>query len=316
MSAVAYPLKLLPRYLPKPWGGRRMEDLFGRPLPSGVSVGESWELYDRPDGASIIGNGPLAGHTVAELRGNRPIPLLTKILDARSTLSVQVHPDEEASRELDAESKSEAWYVIEAAPGAKVYKGLCGGVRAPDLLEAIAAGRVADCLHSFSPRAGDVIFLPAGTVHALGAGLLLFEVQQNSDTTYRLYDWGRDRPLQVREAMICADFTGPGLDLVEPTTVSDDGRHHRARRVSSPWFVLEEHEALGLVTFETERRNRETWHVLFVLAGEGEIRPFRRGVEGAWFVPGDSILLPSEYGEYELAPRPGQTVRLLSAFVP
>jgi len=163
---------------------------------------------------------------VANLRGKRRIPLLTKIIDAMETLSVQVHPDLEAAQELDGEEKTEAWYVLDAAPGAKIYKGLSDGVGVRDLLQGLETGTVEDLLHSFEPTAGDVIYLPAGTVHAIGAGVLLFEVQQNSDTTYRLYDWnrpgldGKPRTLHQESAVRSTDFAGPGIDCVEPRLIT------------------------------------------------------------------------------------------------
>jgi mannose-6-phosphate isomerase len=315
-------MKLVPRYLDKPWGGHRIREVFGRDVPADAPVGESWELFDRPDGAAEIANGPLAGKTVSALRGERRIPLLTKVIDAMRDLSVQVHPDEEAALELGGEVKSEAWYVIDVLPGAKLYKGLRDGVGVPDLLAALEAGTVADLLHVVTPRPGDLVYLPAGTVHAIGAGVLLFEVQQNSDTTYRLFDWNRPgldgklRDLHVKEAIRSADFSGPGTDVVEPRLIADDGRYRRSCRVECPAFVLEEQEILGLVTFETERRGRDHWHVVFVLDGEGTMRAFRRGAEPVFFAPGDSLLLPAEHESYEIEPRAGRTVRLLSAYTP
>jgi mannose-6-phosphate isomerase len=322
MSFVTYAIKLVPRTLEKPWGGRRLAELYGREMPDGARVGESWEFYDRPDGSSEIANGPLAGRAVASLRGRSPIQLLVKLLDARDTLSVQVHPDEEAAEELEGTAKTEAWYVLDAEPGAKLYKGFREGVGAPDLLAALGAGTVAELLHSFTPSRGDVVFLPPGTVHAIGGGLVLFEVQQNSDTTYRLFDWnrpgldGNPRELHVNEAIRSAEFVGPGLDRVEPRLVSDNGHHRRTVRVSCPHFVVEEHTVLGLVTFETERRSHDTYHVLFVVEGEGSCQPFARGAEELFFAPGDTILLPAEHSSYELQPRPGRTVRLLSVHHP
>jgi len=322
MTETTGPMKLVPRYLEKPWGGRRIRDLFGRDLAADASIGESWELFDRPDGAAGIATGPLAGRTVAALRGKRRIPLLTKVIDAMDTLSVQVHPDDEAASELGGEAKTEAWYIIDAVPGARIYKGLREGVGVTELLRAVDAGTVEELLHTITPRAGDLIYLPAGTVHAIGAGVLLFEIQQNSDTTYRLFDWNRPgldgklRDLHVKEAIRSTDFSGPGNDRVEPRLILDDGRYRRTCRVECPAFVVEEQEILGLVTFETERRGRDRWHAVFVLDGEGTMRAFRRGGDEVFFAPGDSLLLPAEHESYEIEPRAGRTVRLLSAYRP
>jgi mannose-6-phosphate isomerase len=319
-SLKSYPMKVVPRYLPKPWGGRRIGEVLGRILPADKPIGESWELYDRPEGSSEIENGPLAGRRIAELRGGRPLPLLTKVIDARQTLSVQVHPDDDAAIELDGESKTEAWFILQSDPGALIYKGLKDNVGAPQLLKAIREGTVEDCLHSFHPEPGDVVYLPAGTVHAIGGGIVLFEVQENSDTTYRLYDWdrpgldGEPRDLHIDEAIRSIDFSGRGLDRVEPRIVEDDGRYRRAHRVSCPHFTMEEQEFMGLVTFETERDGQEQWHVVLILDGEGTIRPFGRNRVEAFFAPGDTLILPAENDCYEVEPRPGRTVRLLTVY--
>jgi mannose-6-phosphate isomerase len=298
-----------------------MAELFGRKLPDGL-IGESWELYDRPDGASEIANGEFKGRTVASLRGNAEIPLLTKIIDARDTLSVQVHPDDRAAVELHGEAKTEAWYIIDVDPGAKIYKGLANGVAEPDLRKALETKTVPDLLECFTPAPGDVIFLPPGTVHAIGGGIVLFEVQENSDTTYRLYDWdrldldGKLRDLQIGDAIRSTDFSRPGPRTVMPREVSNDGGYRRTMRLSCPQFALEEQEIPGLVTFETERRRRDTLHVLFILDGEGTVRPFARNAEEVFFSRGDSILLPAEHENYEIEPRRGRTVRLLTTWTP
>lgn len=316
----AYPLRLLPRLLEKPWGGDRIGSLYGRGEATDKPIGESWEFFDRPDGSSVIANGPLAGKHLSDLRSDVPLPLLTKVIDARENLSVQVHPDEEAAEEFSGEPKTEAWYIIESAPGALIYKGLKAGVKAPHLLKAMDKGTVVDCLHSFHPTPGDTVYLPPGTVHAIGAGIVLYEVQRNSDTTYRMYDWGRvgldgkPRDIHRKESVRSTDFSGAGLERVEPRLIEDNGCHRRTHRVSCPYFTMEEHEILGLSTFETEREGRSTYHVVFVLTGEGVIRPFRRGSEEAFFSSGDTILVPAEHDYYEVEPRPGQTVRLLSAY--
>ncbi len=319
---MTYPMKLVPRLVEKPWGGRRIRDLFGKGPRADRPIGESWEFFDRPDGSSTIANGPLAGRTIASLRGERPVPLLLKIIDAREDLSVQVHPDEEAAEELAGEAKTEAWYVIEARDGARITKGLRDGVDAPRFIRAAREGRAEECLHRFTPSPGDVVFLPGGTVHSIGAGVVLFEVQQNSDTTYRLHDWnrpgldGRPRELHLEEALRATDFSGRGLDRVEPRLLADDGVHRRVERVSCPAFVLEEHVVLGLCTYEKAPGHEDSFQVLFVLGGEGTIRPFRRSVEETFFTRGDTLLLPAEYESFELHPRPGRTLRFLSVHAP
>lgn len=237
-----YPLTFRPRLVEKIWGGRRLESL-GKPLPPDAQVGESWELYDFPPGvivgetgwvSSVVANGPLAGRTLHELleqfghdlHGDAPLlgphgqfPILLKFLDARETLSVQVHPSEVyAEAHPEAHVKTEAWYVVEAEPGSILYRGVKAGVTREAFREALAAGgkAVEPMLRAVSAKAGQAFFLPSGTLHALGAGLLVAEVQTPSDTTFRVYDFdrvdpktGSPRTLHVGPALECIDFGPP-----------------------------------------------------------------------------------------------------------
>jgi mannose-6-phosphate isomerase len=209
------------------WGGRRLGEVLGKPLPDEKPHGESWEVSDHASHRSVVADGPLAGRTLrrlmeeeapsllgAEARRYTTFPWLVKYLDARDWLSVQVHPDETAVKELwpGEGSKTEAWFVLDAAPGSRVYAGLLPGVDEAALRSALRAGTVAECLHVIHPRPGDCLFLPAGTVHAVGGGVLLAEVQQTSDATFRLFDWdrrdaqGRPRELHVEKALACLDW--------------------------------------------------------------------------------------------------------------
>lgn len=221
-----YPYKFEPIYKDKIWGGRNLERLFERPLPVGLEIGESWELADLPEGTSLVSNGPDAGRTLTEitrdlgpeLLGNaRPMPdgrfpLLLKLLDANDILSLQVHPDEKAVREIGpgAALKTECWYVLESRQGF-IYKGLNPGVTPDQFRRAIEQDRVADLCRRIDVRTGDFYYLPAGTVHALGAGVVVAEVQTPSDTTYRVSDWGRGREIHVEMSMKCIHF-GPDSD--------------------------------------------------------------------------------------------------------
>src|SRR5215472_1402742 len=220
-----YPLTFRPIFKERVWGGRDLERLFRKPLPASSLIGESWEIADRPGDISLIDNGPLAGRDLrwlmeqhrAELLGaatapQGKFPLLIKILDARQTLSVQVHPPARHAARLGGEPKTELWYIAAAAPDAKLFVGLKRGVSRADFETKIRNGSVAECLHSISVKAGDAMFLPSGRVHAIGAGLVIFEIQQNSDTTYRVFDWnragldGKPRPLHVAESLASIDF--------------------------------------------------------------------------------------------------------------
>ncbi|MCP4602060.1 MAG: class I mannose-6-phosphate isomerase [Proteobacteria bacterium] len=210
------------------WGGRRLEDLMDRNLPEGRPIGESWEIVDLPADQSIVSGGKLNGWNLQNLRiefekellGGVSLlegrfPLLFKFIDAQKTLSVQVHPGEEACARLGggARPKTEAWYVIDCEPGAALYVGLCEGVNKNTLKEAIEAGTVEQLLHKLLVKPGDFVFLPAGTIHAIGEGIVLAEVHQASDTTYRVFDWnrvgldGKPRQLHVSEALESIDFS-------------------------------------------------------------------------------------------------------------
>ena len=293
------PLKLAPRYLGKPWGGRRIETVLGRSLPVDGPVGETWEVHDRDGTSSVVAEGPFAGRTLASIRGDRPFPLLVKILDARETLSVQVHPDTATAARLGAEAKTECWFVLHAEPGAKVVRGLRDGCTREELTDALAANEFERCLHSFEVRAGDTVFVPAGTVHTIGAGVLLAEVQQNSDTTYRLHDYGRGRGLHVREALESIHFGVRSPDKVPAQVMLDDGSFRRELLVSCRHFAAEAVVAMGTITLDLEPATAP-FQVMHVIAGTGEIRPFRRGVEAVAFSPGDTLLLPAADESFEV----------------
>lgn len=232
-----YPLTFEPRFKERVWGGRSLEIMYGKQLPPGVPIGESWEISDRPGDESVIQNGPLAGRTLRWLMqeherdvlgdatpaDGRRFPLLCKILDAREKLSLQVHPPARAKHL--GEPKAEMWYIAAAEPGAELFVGLTAGVTRETFERAIALGHVAECFHRIAVRTGDTMFLPSGRVHAIGAGLVIFEIQQNSDTTFRVHDWdrvgldGRPRELHVTESLasIAFDDFEPPLVKTDPT---------------------------------------------------------------------------------------------------
>jgi mannose-6-phosphate isomerase len=255
---VLYPLTFHPIFKERVWGGREMERLYGKKLPPGTPIGESWEISDRPGDASIIANGPLAGKDLrwlmenyrAELLGDaKPanknrFPLLCKILDARDKLSLQVHPPANKAAELGGESKTEMWFIADAAPGAELLVGLKRGVTRAEFEKKIRTGEVAECFHRIPVRAGDAMFLPSGRVHAIGAGLVIFEIQQNSDTTYRVFDWnragldGQPRELHVAQSLASIDFNDFEPKLVETLFVAD-GKIQKRALVNDPLFDVE-----------------------------------------------------------------------------
>jgi mannose-6-phosphate isomerase len=236
-----YPLRFEPIYQYRPWGGRRLAHLLTEPLPSGP-IGEAWLLSDRDDHASQVAEGPLKGQTIGQLLKQFPeqmlgklahrfqrFPLLLKFLDAQEMLSVQVHPTKANTNLLPAgeTAKSEAWVVLEAGAQSRIYAGLKAGTTAAGLHRALTKGTVVEQLAGFTPKPGEGVFIKAGTVHSLGGNVVVFEIQQNSDVTFRLYDWGhvdaetgKLRELQVDEAMDCIDFAEGPVGRVTPVLES------------------------------------------------------------------------------------------------
>ena len=237
-DTLLYPLRFEPIYQYRLWGGRRLASLLAAPLPGDGPIGEAWVLSDRDDHQSRVANGSLKGRTIGQLMEQfseqllgklaqrfRRFPLLLKFLDAREMLSVQVHPSDAHPDLLPAgeTGKTEAWVVLEVGTESRIYAGLKPGTTAEDLRRALTNGTVVDRLACFTPKSGDGVFLPAGTVHDLGGDVVVFEVQQNSDVTFRLYDWdhvdaktGQPRALQVEQALACIDFAESPAGLVTP----------------------------------------------------------------------------------------------------
>ena len=315
-----YPLKFKPRFLEKIWGGRKLETVLNKPLPANQLIGESWELYDFPPGhidassdwtSSVVANGPLAGRTLHSLveefgralLGNVPLvpphgqfPILIKFLDAKENLSVQVHPDEAyAAQHPDAHLKSEAWYVVQSDPGARLYKGLKRGTTREQFAHSIQSGTCEQLINAVPVREGHSFYLQSGTVHALGAGILVAEVQTPSDTTFRVFDFnrtdpttGQPRKLHVEQALDCINFTTP--ESPQPrshvaglfTTVS--------RLVTSPYFKLEKVRFTEGVEEPVPYDQPVVW---IMMQGQAEVRVDRMK-EATTFTRGDTILLPAE----------------------
>ncbi len=237
-----YPLRFQPTFRQYIWGGRRLEDVLGKSIGPGETFAESWEVVDHGADQSIVSDGPLSGKSLHELvetygtalLGNAAgvqFPLLFKFLDANRDLSVQVHPNDQQAALLDPPDlgKTEAWVVVDALPGSFIYAGLLNGIDRDALAEAVAVGRTETVLHRMEAKPGDCIFIPAGTVHAIGAGLLVAEIQQASDTTYRLFDWnrvdtdGKPRELHIEQALDVIDYQS-GPVTCSPPEPTDDPR--------------------------------------------------------------------------------------------
>jgi len=254
------PLSFEPFFRPQVWGGRWLADHLGKPLPAEGRFGESWEVSAHPLHVSRVVDGPWRGTTLTELWRDhaaellgRPVqsgekfPLLVKLLDCQELLSVQVHPDDPTARSLlgDDFGKTEAWVVLDAAPTARVYAGLRSGIGPDELRRHLAAGTVADCLHQFVPRAGDCLLLRAGTVHAVGGGVRIAEVQQSSDATFRLFDWnrpgpdGQPRTLHIEQSLASIDWTAGPLHPLSPLPLPElPSGVHGERLARCPYFEL------------------------------------------------------------------------------
>jgi mannose-6-phosphate isomerase len=312
-----YPLRFEPIYQYRIWGGRRLATVLTALLPSDGPIGEAWVLCDRDDHQSHVANGPLKGRTVGQLLEQSPeqlmgklagrfrrFPLLLKFLDALEMLSVQVHPADAYTDLLPAgeTGKTKAWVVLEAGTESLIYAGLKPTTTAENLRRAIANGAVADYLVCFTPKPGDGVFLPAGTVHALGGDVVVFEVQQNSDVTFRLYDWdhvdaktGQPRALQVDQALACIDFAqgavGPVVPLVE-----------EAQPVLRERLFLCEHFGLWRLRGESPFIVGATGtpRVLVCIAGDGRLEH-----DGTNYAvgKGDVLLLPAVVGACAFRPR-------------
>ncbi|MEM9186534.1 MAG: type I phosphomannose isomerase catalytic subunit [Planctomycetota bacterium] len=311
---------LLKQYL---WGGRRLGSLLGKPIGGDSDYAESWEVVDHGADQSVVAAGPLAGKTLSQLvndhgaelfgkhrdiRGEprRQFPLLFKFLDAQRTLSVQVHPNDEQGSLLDPPDlgKTEAWIVLAAEPGSKIYSGLKAGVDRPALAAAIEAGESDRCLHAFEPKVGDCVFIPAGTVHALGEGLVIAEIQQASNTTFRLFDWnrvgkdGQPRPLHIEESLEVTDYDRGPVAPRTPEPVAADVE----RLVACDKFVLDRRR----VSSQASAIGGDgRFHLVAVIAGGAELLC---GGDVTALPLGTTALAPASAGAVELASPTGATV--------
>ncbi|CAM3627873.1 type I phosphomannose isomerase catalytic subunit [Cohnella lubricantis] len=307
-----YPLRFKPEFKERVWGGRALEQ-FGYDVPEG-HIGEGWMIADHPNGISHVLNGELAGQGLDAIReklgaewfgskgsrsGNGRFPLLVKLLDCNDDLSVQVHPTDDYEGLPKGElGKTEMWYVLGAKPGAKIIYGLQPRVTRESFAAAIAENRIMDTLQEVPVEAGDTFYIPAGTVHALCAGVLVAEIQQNSDTTYRLYDYdrpgldGKPRELHIEDSLNVTAYEGAGA-----TRMKTDGAKpgEWLTLAKSPYFVTDK----GVVRGEwTTGTTPNSFDILIAAEGAGSIR-WESGVLDA--KAGDCFLLPAPLGDYTLA---------------
>jgi mannose-6-phosphate isomerase len=296
----AYPLNFRPIYKQRIWGGQKLRDFFNKDIPPFEKIGESWELADLPNDKSVISNGEFAGQTISwaiqkypkEITGNDnftgPFPLLIKFIDAEDILSVQVHPDQETCQRLrKGGPKTECWYIISASQKAFIYKGLKKGVTKELFLKAIKKGTVIDLLAKIPVKPGECHFLPAGTAHSIGAGLLLAEIQTPSDTTYRVFDFNRvdqnslPRQLHIEEALESIHFDVTA-EVLPVTTIG--------RLVDCKYFKIDKgHQAKGCELLLSPGKMK----IVITLTGSGTI--LSSDSTAVELKAGDTILIPNAY---------------------
>ena len=326
------PLVFKPHLVERVWGGRQLQTVLGKDLPEDGPFGESWEVSAHPSQPSAVAAGPLAGKTIAELcaeygtafmgtalAGDAAFPLLFKYLDAAAVLSVQVHPDDAYAREHENGQlgKAEAWYVLASAAGGAIYHGLVSGTTRESFRDALASGRVGECLRKVSVQAGDCFYQPPGTVHAIGSGVLLAEIQQSSDLTYRVYDWGRvgldgkPRELHIDKALDVIDFSPDGANFapakIKPAPINVPGTRHAELLVDSERFRFERLEFQGDARLESDP---ERFWLLAVAGGRGVLRA---GEISYPLDAGKTCLIPASAGAFDITN--AVDLSLLRAFV-
>ncbi len=321
-----HPLRFTPVYKDYLWGGRKFGDVLGRQLESGRIYAESWEVADLREGQSVVEEGPLRGTSLHELvidRGQELLgrhhpkprfPLLLKYLDAHRRLSVQVHPDDNlaARMGLSDPGKTEAWVVLQADPGSVVWVGFNQPLDRQTLRRAIRAGQLEGLLHRFEPEVSQCLFLPAGTVHALGEGLLVAEIQQNSNNTFRLFDWnrlgtdGKPRPLHIEEALEAIDYRQRAIRPHPPRPTDRAGIEQLVR---CEQLILDRRTLAAPQTAGGEGR----CHIFSVLQGSVAVEG---DPSGAPLGSGRTVLLPAAVGPVTLSPTEEVPAVLLDAYLP
>jgi mannose-6-phosphate isomerase len=285
------PITFKPIFVERIWGGQKLASFYGKHIPCDCPIGESWEIVDRAEAQSIVNAGPLTGRSLHDLWTNlRPeifgkvrdtprFPLLVKLLDCQDKLSLQVHPPRAVAANLGGEPKTECWYIADASREAEVYLGLRAPIAPETFRDALTTDSAAEFVHRMPVATGDAFLVPSGRIHAIGAGSLIVEVQQNSDTTFRVYDWnrkttnGKSRELHIEESMSCIDFNDR-----QPKALSPEGE----TIVSHELFAIERWE----LQTSREVAPRGSFAIVFCLKGSISCRESR-------FHPGDFFLLPA-----------------------
>jgi mannose-6-phosphate isomerase len=323
------PLVFFPIFKEKVWGGQGLRQRLDKAIPADTPIGESWEISAVPGDESIARGGPYPGKTLPEICareaeellgavfGPASFPLLYKFIDANDRLSVQVHPDDERARSQSpgAFGKTECWYIVDAKPGTEVLCGFKQGVRLSDVKNAVLDNSLPSLCNYLSIKPGDVVFVPAGTVHATLAGTLLYEVQQTSDTTFRLYDWGRTgadgkpRALHVDAALGALDLTYHTRHIIRPAPLAAPRSVYHALRVACRYFALEEYKFLG--PGECTVPAKRSFRVITVLSGSLTLSS---GPVQDVFAKGESALIPASIGDLPCSGEPG--THFLVSYVP
>jgi mannose-6-phosphate isomerase len=318
-----YPLLMLPGFDPRPWGTEDLSPIYPNHKFE-QKIGEAWLSGDD----CKVANGPLSGATLAELseryqrelvgesaRDAKRFPLLLKFLFPHEKLSVQVHPDDvEALRVGQPWGKTECWYVAHAKPGAQIGLGLKPGVTAKQLEESIHQNRAEEVLNWIDVYAGDMIYVAGGTVHTLGPGSVIVETQQQSDTTYRLYDYGRPRELHLKDGIAAVKEKAKSGKVIRPAPEQSNGsRNRHALMVAAPYFVVDMFEAKdGLALTTLDRSGKSSVHILVAVEGCGVIEASRG--DTVTLAKGDAVVVPASLGEFTV--RPQWAVEFLRAYVP
>ncbi len=309
-----YPFKFRPVFQKRIWGGRNLAKHFNKDLPPNETIGESWEISAHPNGLSRVTNGSFTGKTIPELLkmlgkdlvlgtsvNSHKFPLLFKLLDANDRLSVQVHPDDNYAYNFEngQSGKSEMWYILHAEPGAKIVHGLKEGVQKPDFISALKSGNIERLLNYVPVRTGDVFFIPAGLIHALGAGLLVAEIQQDSDLTYRVYDYnrvdqtGNPRQLHVKKALDVIDFNKRLPIENQGDTLKLEGAEKKLLCSFSKFNV----EKISVFKEYRQEVDGSRFYVIMVIAGEGSLL-YVNGQERMSL--GDAFLIPAGLGDISI----------------